>query len=398
MAGLREALRIPAVLWRALTQASEYQYHRRMEQESRPRARLLSLDTLRGFDMVWIIGGDAFFLSLAKITGWGWARTWAVQLDHVEWAGFHFYDLIFPLFMFISGVAIPYSLLARADSGTGKREVCLKLVRRALALVLLGFLYNHLLDLDFRNQRYASVLGQIGLAYLFAGLVLLNVKSMKGRLAALAGLLSGYAAVQLLVPVPGVGAGVLTPAGTINGFIDRLFLPGRLYDRIFDPEGILCVLSAVSVTLMGGLAGSLLRRDGWNGYRRTLSLAGTGTALIVIGRVLGNWYPIIKKAWTSTFDIYAAGWSFLLLALFYLVVDVWKVRKWAFFFRVIGLNSITIYLGSRMIDFEATSRFLFGGVARLSGEAGALVLCAGVIALEWLLLYFLFKKSVFLKV
>jgi predicted acyltransferase len=369
-----------------------------MESALQPKPRLLALDTLRGFDMFWIIGGDALFQALAKVTGWGWAGILAAQLDHAEWQGFHFYDLIFPLFMFISGVALPYSLLAKAESGANKRGVYLKLVRRALLLVFLGFVYNHLFDLDFGSQRYASVLGQIGLAYLFAGLIMLKVRSFKGRLVALAGILFGYAAVQLLVPVPGIGAGVLTPDGTINGFIDRLLLPGRLYDKIFDPEGILCIISATSVTLMGGLAGALLRRERWSGYRKTLVLAGTGAGLVAVGFVLKNWYPIIKKAWTSTFDIYAAGWSFLLLAIFYLVVDVRGVRKWTFFFRVIGMNSITIYLGSRMIDFEATSKFLFGGLARLSGEAGVLIILAGVVALEWLFLYFLYKKKVFLRV
>ncbi|HYA49420.1 MAG TPA: DUF5009 domain-containing protein, partial [Burkholderiales bacterium] len=239
-----------------------------MENAPQAKARLLSLDTLRGFDMFWIIGGDAFFRTLAKVTGWGWAVQWAAQLEHVEWQGFHFYDLIFPLFMFISGVALPFSLLAKAEAGADKKKLYTKLVRRALLLVVLGFVYNHVLDLDFHNQRYASVLGQIGLAYLFAAIIMLNVKSFKGRLAVLAGILGGYAAIQLLVPVPGIGAGVLTPAGTINGFIDRLLLPGRLYDKIFDPEGILCILSATSVTLMGGLAGSFLRRGKGSGQRK----------------------------------------------------------------------------------------------------------------------------------
>jgi predicted acyltransferase len=360
--------------------------------------RLLSLDALRGFDMFWIIGGDALFRSLGEVTGWGWAKWWAVQLDHAEWAGLHFYDLIFPLFMFISGVAIPLSLLAKAEASADKRPIYIKLVKRAFLLVLLGFFYNHLTDLQFATQRYASVLGQIGLAYLFAGLIMLNVRSLKGRLAALAGILFGYAAVQWLVPVPGIGAGVLTPDGTINGFIDRLLLPGRLYDRIFDPEGILCILSATSVTLMGGLAGLVLRSERSSTYRKILGLAGSGAGLTTAGFVLGHWYPIIKKAWTSTFDITAAGLSFLLLALFYLIVDVWKVRKWSFFFRVIGLNSITIYMGTQIVDFDFTSKFLFGGLARLAGEAGVLVLGVGVILVEWLLLYFLYKKNVFLRV
>ena len=348
--------------------------------------------------MFWIIGGDAFFRSLAEVTNWGWARAWAVQLEHAEWAGFHFYDLVFPLFMFISGVAMPLSLLAKAETAADKRPIYLKLVKRALLLVLLGLVYNHLTDLQFATQRYASVLGQIGLAYLFAALIMLKVRGLGGRLAAVAGILAGTAAVQLLVPVPGIGAGVLTPEGTINGWVDRLLLPGRLYDTVFDPEGILCILSATSVTLMGGLAGLVLKSGKLPAYRKALVLAGSGVGLTTLGYVLGGWYPIIKKAWTATFDIYAAGLSFLLLALFYLVVDVWGFRKWSFFFRVIGLNSITIYLGTRMIDFGFTSEFWFGGLARLAGPAGVLVLGAGVIAVEWLVLYFLYKKSVFLRV
>ena len=362
------------------------------------KTRLFSLDALRGFDMFWIIGGDALFRSLAEVTNWRWARAWAVQLEHVEWAGFHFYDLIFPLFMFISGVAIPLSLLAKAETAADKRPIYLKLVKRALLLVLLGFVYNHLTDLQFATQRYASVLGQIGLAYLFAALIMLKVRSLAGRLAAWAAILAGYAAVQLLVPVPGVGAGVLTPAGTVNGWVDRLLLPGRLYDKIFDPEGILCILSATAVTLAGGLAGVLLKSDRLDPYRKTVILAGSGVGLATAGYILGGWYPIIKKAWTATFDIYTAGLSAILLAFFYLVIDVWKVRKWSFALRVIGLNSITIYLGTRMVDFGYTGKFLFGGLARLAGEAGVLVLLAGTIAVEWLVLYFLYKKNVFLRV
>jgi len=360
--------------------------------------RLWSLDALRGFDMFWIIGGDAFFRSLADVTDWEWAKWSAAQFYHADWAGFHFYDLIFPLFMFISGVAIPYSLLAKAEKGAPKGAIYGKLVKRGLLLVVLGILYNGFLELDFANARYPSVLGQIGLAYLFAGIIMLNVKTLKGRIVAVAGILGGYAFVQLLIPVPGIGAGVLTPEGTINGFLDRLLLPGTLYDRIFDPEGVLCILSAVSVTLMGGIAGSVLRGQKGSGYRKTAILALTGAGLVVLGLSLKTWYPIIKKAWTATYDICAAGISFLLLSLFYLVVDVWKIRKWTFFFRVIGLNSITFYLGKRLINFPFTSKFLFGGLAGLSGRFEPVVLIVGTIVVEWVILFYLYKKKIFLRV
>ncbi len=360
--------------------------------------RLWSLDTLRGFDMFWIIGGDALFRTLADVTGWGWARFGAFQLDHAEWAGFHFYDLIFPLFMFISGVAIPFSLLAKAEGGAPRAGTYGKLFKRALILVLLGIIYNGFLKTGPAAARYPSVLGQIGLAYLFAGLIMLNVKSLKGRIGAALAILGGYSAVQLLVPVPGIGAGVLTPAGTINGFVDRLLVPGRLYDGVFDPEGVLCVLSAVSVTLMGGIAGMILRSEKGSAYRKAGILALAGIGLAAAGFGLGRWYPIIKKAWTATFDMYAAGLSFLLLALFYLVVDVWKLRKGTFVLRVIGLNSITIYLGKRLIDFAYSSDFLFGGLAGRAGAFQPVVLVIGVLVVEWVFLYFLYKKKIFLRV
>lgn len=364
----------------------------------KPGDRLWSLDTLRGFDMFWIIGGDALFRTLADVTGWGWARFGAFQLEHAEWAGFHFYDLIFPLFMFISGVAIPFSLLAKAENGAPKAGTYGKLVKRGLILVLLGVLYNGFLKTGPAAARYPSVLGQIGLAYLFASLIMLNVKSLKGRIAAVLAILGGYSVVQLLIPVPGVGAGVLTPEGSINGFVDRLLLPGGLYDRVFDPEGVLCVLSAVSVTLMGGIAGAILRSEKGSGYRKAgmLTLAGIGLAGAGFG--LGTWYPVIKKAWTATFDMSAAGLSFLLLALFYLVVDVWKVRKWTFVLRVIGLNSITIYLGKRLIDFSFTSDFLFNGLSTRAGRFQPVVIIVGTIVVEWVFLYFLYKKKIFLRV
>jgi predicted acyltransferase len=149
---------------------------------------------------------------------------------------------------------------------------------------------------------------------------------------------------------------------------------------------------------MGALAGLVLKSGRLAPHRKALVLAASGVGLTTLGYVLGGWYPLIQKAWPATFDIYAAGLPPILLALFYLAIDVAGFRKWPFFFRVIGMNSIAIYLGTRMIDFGYTSKFWFGGLARLSGDAGPLVLLAGTIAVEWLVLYFLYKKKVFLRV
>lgn len=363
-----------------------------------PRQRLWSLDTLRGFDMFWIIGGDAFFRTLAKLTDWGWADTMAFQLTHVKWEGLRAYDMIFPLFMFISGVAIPYAQGSRRQSGATRADIVRKTVIRALVLVLLGLALNGILKFQFDDFRWPSVLGQIGLAYLGASLIVLFTHGFLPRLLWLFGILIGYACVQLFVPVPGIGAGVLTPEGIINGYVDRLILPGRLYGGTFDPEGILCIVSATGITLMGALVGQFLRRNEVTGSRKAMLIFLAGALFYVIGWAIAPWYPPIKAAWTTTFNLQAGGISMMLLAAFYLVIDVWNFRGWTFFFRVIGLNAITIYIAPRLIDFRHAAEFLFAGLASLSETWQPLILIAAALALKWLFLYFLYRKKVFLRV
>jgi predicted acyltransferase len=364
------------------------------------KARLLSLDALRGFDMFWIIGGGSLFEVLARCFPHAWLNSIAAQMEHVPWAGFHFYDLIFPLFMFISGATIPIAVISKLDKGVPKKEVIIKVVRRMLILIILGIIFNGTLRDGFKNARYASVLGQIGVAYFIASMIVIYTHSIKSRLLWLAGILAGYAAIQLTVPVPGFGAGILTPEGCINSYIDRNFLPGRMGQGTFDALGILCVLSASAVTLMGSFAGSLLHHETGTGKKLGIMvLAGTG--LIILALLINPFYPIIKNCWTSTYNLLAGGISFLLVALFYLIIDVWEVKKWSFFFRIIGMNSIFIYLmvvGS-LVDVSSTSRSLFGFIAKSLGENGGhLVIVTGDIVLSWLLLYFMYRKKIFIKV
>jgi predicted acyltransferase len=365
--------------------------------------RLLSLDTLRGFDMFWIIGGDALFRKLASVTDWRWADAVAGQLEHVRWEGLRAYDLIFPLFMFIAGVAIPYAFASRRQRGATRRDLLVKVLWRAVILIVLGLIGNRILNFDFANLRVASVLGQIGLAYLFASLIVLFTKSLRARFLWLLGILVGYAAVQLFVPVPGVGAGVLTPDGIINGYIDRMLLPGRLYGKVdgvqlFDPEGLLCIVSATGITLMGVLAGSVLRDGRGGGTRKAATLALAGLLSLAIGLAIAPWYPPIKAAWTTTFNLQAGGISLMLLAGFYLVIDVWGFKRWTFFFRVIGLNAITIYMAPRVIDFPHASAFFLSGAATLIGVYGPVLLIAGSIGVKWLFLWFLYRYKIFLRV
>ncbi len=362
--------------------------------------RLQSLDVLRGFDMFWIIGGAALIISLSKLDSFSWLKPIAEQMYHADWEGFNFLDLIFPLFMFISGVAIPYAIGSKLEKGTNKSPLQLKIIKRGIILVLFGILYNGALLKGFSGMRYASVLGQIGLAYLFAASIYLHTKSFKIRSLWLIGILILVTYLQLFFPVPGHGTGFLLPDRGVNSWLDQLLLPGRLLDKTYDPLGILNIVSATSVTLMGALTGSILRSENFSQYRKILILSISGAVLVIISILLAPVYPIIKKVWTVTYNLLSAGISLLLLSLFYFLIDVRPVggkicSAISFFFKVIGLNSITIYMAYRIIPFWNISSFFTGWLAAPFGEW---ITAVGVIVIEWLLLYYLYKQKLFLKV
>jgi len=363
--------------------------------------RLASLDALRGFDMFWIAGGEGIVHSLAELTGWGVAIWASTQLRHVAWDGFVFYDMIFPLFLFIAGVAMPFSLTRRAEQGEDKKKLMLHVVRRGLILVVLGVIYNNgLFQMSFAETRFPSVLGRIGLAYMFAGLIVVNTR-LRGQVMWFVGLLLGYWAAMKLIPVPGFGAGQLTLEGSLAGYVDRMLVPGRLYLGVHDPEGLLATIPAISTALLGVFAGTLLRRDlpGVTRQRKALLLAGAGVAGLVLGYLWGFAFPINKNLWSSSFVLFAGGWSLLLLALFYLVIDVWAYTRWAFFFVVIGMNSILIYMAGSFIDFAYTTNFFFEGLlSPIEGPAQRVLWWMGFVLVEWTFLYFLYRKKTFLRI
>ncbi len=363
------------------------------------KERLQSLDTLRGFDMVMLMGGGWIIITLAQATGWSWLEALAVQQEHVDWKGFRFYDLIFPLFMFISGVAIPLAIKSKLEKGVAKLLLLKKILIRLVALVALGILYNGATESGFVNMRVASVLAQIGFGYFFAALITLYSKSIKGNIFWLLGILAGVASLQLFVPVPGYGAGTFEPASTINAWLDQKLLPGRLYDKVFDPEGILCIISAVSITLLGTLGGFLIRSKSPKPSKKALYIAAAGVVMSAIAIGISPFYPIIKKMWTVPYVLLAAGISAMLLSLFYFIIDVKGSKRWTLFFRVFGMNSITIYMASRIIDFGNISHFFLNWFSiHVSENWGAVFIATGALMLEWALLYFLYKKGIFLRV
>lgn len=364
-----------------------------------PKERLLSLDTLRGFDMAMLLGIGGILIALAELTGWGWMEALATQQHHVEWEGFRFYDLIFPLFMFISGVAIPYAINSKIEKGVAKSLLLRKIFIRLLALIGLGLLYNGALSRGFTNLRLVSVLSQIGFGYFFAALICLYTRSMRGRIIWLLGIMGGVAVLQLLVPVPGYGAGTFEAGTSINAWLDQHLIPGRLYGEVYDPEGFLCIVSAISITLMGALAGFLIRNKKYSPNLKTIYIALGGVGAIALGLALSPFYPVIKKMWTVPYVLLAAGVSALLLSLFYFVIDVKGSKNWTLFFRVFGMNSITIYMGARIIDFRDISRFFLNFTSvHINEQWGAVFVATGVIVIEWALLLFLYKRKIFLRV
>ena len=361
--------------------------------------RLLSLDALRGFDMFFIMGGGALLLSVSSFFPENVSAFIAEQMGHNEWHGFAFYDLIFPLFLFLAGLSLPFSLSKQLSLGKSRLNISLKIVRRAVLLVFLGVLYNGLLNFDFENLRYASVLGRIGLAWAIAALIYLWAGKRVSVVVSVVVLL-GYWALLALVKAPDAlpEVAVYSMEGSIVGYIDRLYLPGVLHLGVHDPEGLLSTLPAVVTAMAGIFTGDFVRQKRVKEYSKVGIMLLTSLILLVLGYLWGLAFPINKNLWTSSFVVFAAGWSLLLFALFYLVIDVVGLKRWSFFFRVIGMNSITIYLLQQFFDFHKPVQTLFGGFLSLFPEQyyPSLYWCCYVL-ICWLLLYFLYRKSVFLK-
>ena len=364
--------------------------------------RLISIDALRGFDMFWIVGGEELVKAIARLSNSRAGRVVQEQLDHVEWEGFRFYDLIFPLFLFLVGVVLPFSL--SKTRSLGRKTTYRRVFKRTVLLFVLGLLYYGFLQFDWANLRVAGVLQRIALCYGITAIIFLNTKTL-GRVFLLTAILLGYWTLLANVAPPGGKAGDYSKEGNLAGWVDRNYLPGRIFDSYYgfgDNEGLLSTIPALGTSLLGVFAGTWLRtkRGPWT---KAIGLLVAGVVSAVAGYAWAPTFPIIKNIWTSSFVLVAGGFSLVLLALFYAVIDVLRFRRWAFFFVVIGSNAITIYCLQRVIDFDKIAKFFFGGVYRLASNHGAaslstIISAVGVLAVEWLLLIFLYRNRLFLRV
>lgn len=366
---------------------------------SESSSRLLSIDALRGFDMLMISGAGSFFVLLGGKTDLAWVDGLAAQFEHPAWDGFTFYDFIFPLFLFIAGVSLPFSLNSGLAKGSTKQDLYRKALVRMLILIGLGILFKNapVPFFELSKIRFVSVLGRIGLAGFVTTIIYLNF-SPRGRVIWIAGILLVYYAALFLVPVPGYGAGDISFEGNLVGWFDRTFLPGRLLQKTYDELGLLTQFPAMCLTMLGAFAGDILRSE--HGHQRKLrDLLILGIGGIVIGLIWSLHFPINKHLWTSSFILFTGGMAFTTMAFFYGIIDVLGYRKWAFFFQVIGMNSLLIYLAFRFIDFRRTSQLLFEGIYQWSAEPFHAVWQAfGAMILVWLFLYFMYRNKLFLKV
>ncbi len=360
--------------------------------------RVASIDALRGFDMFWIAGGESIIHALYKVWPGATTRVLDTQFEHVPWAGFHFYDLIFPLFLFVVGVVLPFSLTRRVEEGADRGHLYRHVFQRFLLLFLFGLIYNGLLDFNIHTLRRPGVLQRIAISYFVAALVVMNTK-IRGQAIVAGSILIAYWAIMKLVPVPGVGAGVLTPEHNLAGYLDRLIIPFRFCCYTFgDNEGLLSTLPAISTCLLGVLAGHWLRSGKYSPNRKVLGLVAAGIVSLVVAWVWSFNFPIIKNIWTSSFVLWAGGWSMLLLALFYWLIDVRGYERWSFFFKVIGMNAITIYLVDRFFSFSIITKVFLHGLLPVLGSVEPLVWSCSVVFTMWLFLYFLYRQKIFLRV
>lgn len=362
--------------------------------------RVLSVDALRGFDMFWIVGGEWLVEALKEARPNPVTNVLSTQLQHVPWEGFHAYDLIFPLFVFIIGVSLVFSL-SRIIEQEGRAAAVRRVIRRGVLLYLLGILYYGGFSGPLEHIRLLGVLQRLALCYLFAGLAFcwLGTRGLVGLCVAL---LAGYWALLSFVPVPGVGAGHFAEGQNLTNYIDREYLPWRKWDGDHDPEGLLSTLPAIGNCLLGVFAGLLLKNNAVRPTRKVTILLAAGAGSIVLGYLWGLQFPIIKKLWTSSYVLVVAGWSSILLGVFYLIVDVWKYQKWTTPFVWIGMNAITIYLLHEVLDFKKLAARFAGGdiqdaLNRMSSGLGTLVVAVLAVALTLAVARFLYNRKVFLR-
>ena len=332
------------------------------------------------------------------------------QLQHSEWNGWTITDTVFPTFLWIVGVAITLSLGKRLANGVPRTQLLGPIFRRAIILYVLGLLVYVYPAFSLSTQRWMGVLQRIAICYLIASVIYLYT-SIRGQIAWMLGLLTVYWLLMAFAPVPGYGHGRLDVAGNFAHYVDRIVLGHHNYaqTKTWDPEGVVSTLPAIVTTLLGIMAGHILRRKSALADR-TLWLFIVGNLLIPAGLILDIWLPINKKLWTDSFALFMAGMDFVILALCIWFIDHRGYRRLAKPFVILGMNAIVVYMASEIfaevlesVHFHAGGQAIslqdwFGHVTLLSPQNMSLLYALSYLFLMYLIAYLFYRRGWFLRV
>ncbi|MCM1179171.1 MAG: DUF5009 domain-containing protein [Clostridium sp.] len=350
--------------------------------------------------MFWIVGGTDILFSLRELFPTESLQKLCSWFEHVEWSGFHFYDMIFPAFLMISGMTYPFSLEKKVKFGLSQKNIYLDAIKRGIILFFMGLVYNGLLNWNFDSLRYASVLGRIGIAWMIAVILYLSVKKMKALVGICVGILVVYWLILGFVHAPDYPlADIFSPEGNIVCYFDRKYLPGSLFGEIYDPEGILSTIPSVVTALIGILMGEYIKREFENWKSLLIHVFIVGVALVGCGLIWNGVMPINKSLWTSSFVCIVSGIVMIIFCFFYYMVDILKIWKWTYPFLLIGSNPLFAYMSRRVGYVSVICSFAFSGLASQFSECYSPLLSAVAYMLVMLaLLFLLYQNKIYFKV
>lgn len=371
--------------------------------------RLESLDVLRGFDLFCLVALEGIMHPLARAVDAPWFDRLMWNFSHIGWEGFSTWDLVMPLFMFMAGVSMPFAL-SRYRELPDKMAVYRRVIKRVVLLWIFGMMcQGNLLALDpDRIYFYSNTLQAIAMGYLIAALLFLHV-GIKAQIATAAALLLGYWGLMQFVTVDGFGAGNYTADGNLAEWVDRTVL-GRFRDGARVEDGVVVfspryrytwILSSLNfgVTVLSGVfAGHILKNKVTTQKRKLTLLFAIGAALVAAGWLWHLQMPVIKKIWTSSMTLVSSGYCFLLMGLFYYLIDYKGYRRHTTWLKVYGMNSIVAYMLAMCVSFQSVSQSLFRGFEQYIGAYYPALIAASNAAIIYLILWLMYKRGVFLKV
>jgi predicted acyltransferase len=324
----------------------------------------------------------------------------ALQMKHAPWGGFSFYDLIFPLFLFMAGMSFPFSYASQVKKGVSPAKIHWRMFKRMMLLILLSMVHCGALQFDPDKYRYVSVLQRIGITGFLAGLVYVHFKP-RARVAIAVSVLAGYWALLTFCPSPLApeGAGPFPKQGNIVDWLDRYLSMRSWFGRDpFEIRDIPLSVIQIPLTLLGMFTADLVRSGRFTPEGKSLRIAVIAAVLSVVGiMIIFAGCDIVKNISTPSFMLVTGGLCMLLFAAFHWVIDVKGFTAWSFPLRVVGMNALVAYLMQTVLPINSTVKFLFGGLASVSGMPNV-VMAVGYCAVCWLILYFLHRNKVYVKV